>query len=407
MHQVAGTMEERRRIAKRAPAYQWQDGQLVRKLLDGSTRRVPPPAERPDIIRRTHELAGHFGTKRTMHLLTQQYYWPHIKADVAAVLGACETCKRSNPTALAVNPTMHSLPIKGLGYRWGVDLFKLPPSAAEYSRVLVAVEHLSRYVVLAPMVDKAAGTVALAFKQGVLAYFGSMAEVVSDNGTEFQGEFAELLTAYHIDHRKTSPYHPQANGLTERVVQTMKAALRKLCADDPAVREEWEERLAELQLAYNATPQASTKLSPMMVMMAQAPVVPPAVRPRIEAPVEWDHPGDGWRSAAAVARAAELLERAEILKRAGIVAARNLAIAQHKDTLRYARRHGGGYKPQALQFEVGQYVYTSRKGRDVLDPTRNPGVLRVKELRGTGVAVLEGRDGATVERHVSTLAPCH
>lgn len=51
-------------------------------------------------------------------------------------------------------------------------------------------------------------------------------------GGEVQGEFQSLLDICGIDHRCTSPYHPQVNGLTERANQTMGMLLRKVARDD-------------------------------------------------------------------------------------------------------------------------------------------------------------------------------
>ncbi len=51
--------------------------------------------------------------------------------------------------------------------------------------------------------------------------------VLTDQGTEFQGEFQVLCDKVLIDHRTTSRDHPEADGLAKRVVQTVKRALRK------------------------------------------------------------------------------------------------------------------------------------------------------------------------------------
>ncbi|KXZ55322.1 hypothetical protein GPECTOR_3g455 [Gonium pectorale] len=63
-----------------------------------------------------------------------------------------------------------------------------------------------------PLRTKGSQEVANAFLANVLAHFSAPAEVVSDGGTEFQGAFAALLEQCFIDHRVTSPNHPQANG---------------------------------------------------------------------------------------------------------------------------------------------------------------------------------------------------
>jgi hypothetical protein len=52
-----------------------------------------------------------------------------------------------------------------------------------------------------------------------------------------------------------------------------------------------------------------------------------------------------------------IAERAALFKRVMPTAMENLAIAQHRNTLRYAHTRGGSYKPKVKQFDVGDYVY--------------------------------------------------
>ncbi len=65
----------------------------------------------------------------------------------------------------------------------------------------------------------------------LLARFSAPAEVVTDRGGEFQGAFQQLLQQCFVDHRLTSTGHPQADGGAERLVQVVKAALRKHCKE--------------------------------------------------------------------------------------------------------------------------------------------------------------------------------
>ena len=46
--------------------------------------------------------------------------------------------------------------------------------------------------------------------------------IVTDNGVQFQAEIAELLQRYGIEHHKSSPYRPQANGAVEAANKNVK-----------------------------------------------------------------------------------------------------------------------------------------------------------------------------------------
>eukprot|EP00983_Pelagomonas_calceolata_P078845 1154411-Pelagomonas_calceolata.AAC.1 len=105
------------------------------------------------------------------------------------------------------------------------------------------------------------------FVEKVLCRFGSCAEVLTDGGTEFSGEFDDVLqknsivNQSFIDHRCTAPNHPQADGLAEQTVRTIKRALRKFC-ETSKTPESWDKALPWIMLGYNCSTQASTKMSP-------------------------------------------------------------------------------------------------------------------------------------------------
>ena len=403
VHQVAADIRERRRILSRAPAYRMhEEDKLLRVLLDGSTRIVPPIEERRELVRKVHVGSAHFSATRMMSLLLRTYYWPRMRSDVDAVLGVCVECKRRQTAFTADDPELHPLPILGLCYRWSVDLCKLPKTSWGFERVMICVEHLSRYLILIPLLDKSARETAFAFLLHVVGIFGVCAELITDNGTEFRGEFAELLTKLGIDHRTTSAHRAQSNGLAERAVQTVKKGVAKLTMGGPEIAEAWEWELSYLQSAYNSSVQSSTKCCPSMVMMAQAPVVPPAAKERFDKPLELFE-----LDADQQLVAADLVKRADLLKRLGFQATQNLQVAQHRDTLRYAQTHTGQYVKPKFKFEVGDFVYVYKQPKVSTDVSTHPNILRIEGLSDRGIAELCGADGNQCKRHVRALAPCH
>jgi hypothetical protein len=94
---------------------------------------------------------------------------------------------------------------------------------------MIMIEHFSKWVELVVLPDKSSHSTSQAFLQQVLSRFGACAECFTNQRLEFRGEFQDLLDRAFIDHRRTSRDHPQADDLVERMVQTCKKGLWKIC----------------------------------------------------------------------------------------------------------------------------------------------------------------------------------
>ena len=389
----------RDRVKKRVTKYSFGlDGNLHRHFPDGSTRQVPIPSARPKLILEFHQRTGHFGIRRTGSLISTQYWWWGMWGDVATELSKCALCSRVRSSFNTDKPELQPLPISGLMYRWGVDLCgPFPTTDRGNNYVMVAVEHYSKHLELVPIPNKDPATTAAALASAVLGRYGSPAEILTDRGGEWMQEFEHLLLDCMIDHRHTSASHPAANGLAERCVQTTKRALSKLCAEEGS-QVNWDLQLPWVMLGYNASTQQSTGLSPYQLMHAVTPTVPPGVRARLDQPINLDSPE---------AAAADFLARAKLVKERTIMAGDNLLIAQHRDTLRYAKLRSGNYTPQLKRYLAGDYVYVKKKDKEGLDIRAKQLILRVLEVRPTGVLILQGRCGTKRAVHITQCAPCH
>lgn len=90
---------------------------------------------------------------------------------------------------------------------------------------------------------------------------GLRAVITTDQGKEFHNKFnAEMTRVLGIEHRMTTPYHPQANGLDERFNQTLVNSLAKFAQEN---RSKLDEKLPEL--VYTAV-HDSTKHTPFEAM---------------------------------------------------------------------------------------------------------------------------------------------
>jgi DNA polymerase III alpha subunit len=133
-------------------------------------------------------------------------------------VAACTACNQAKASFEVKDPQLKPLSIMDMFYRWGVDLCKMPVTSKDGNNyVVVMIEHFTKWVELVLIPEKFSKYTAEALKR-VLTMFGAPAEVLTDQGEEFEGEFAELLESLLIDRRVTSQNHPQSHGLTERMV---------------------------------------------------------------------------------------------------------------------------------------------------------------------------------------------
>eukprot|EP00873_Tetraselmis_striata_P038743 jgi/Tetstr1/459007/TSEL_004475.t1 len=204
-------------------------GPVAISYLRDTAREVPKPEERPDAIRRVRASIGHLGRDRTYQVLARHFVWPGMHKDVGAMVKQCRACDRVKASFNQKHDRLKPMPLFGLFYRFSVDSAgPLPTSSEGHKYVIVIVEHFRKWIELVHVRDLEASTTAKAFHERVLARYGAPVEVVTDNGTEYQGAFREQLERHGIQPVDIPPGHPQANGMAERIVQLLKVALRKV-----------------------------------------------------------------------------------------------------------------------------------------------------------------------------------
>ena len=130
-----------------------------------------------------------------------------------------------------------------------VDLVgPLPPS--EGCRYLFTMlDRLSCWPEAVPLVDATATTCCRAFIRSWISRFGILDEVITDRDAQFTGQqWREMMENLGISHTTTTAFHPQSNGLVERMHRQMKGALKVRLDNDP----EWMDQLAWVCLLYTS-----------------------------------------------------------------------------------------------------------------------------------------------------------
>ena len=107
----------------------------------------------------------------------------------------------------------------------------LPRSKSGNRYVLVICDYATRYPEAIPLRSIDAEHIAEELIK-VFAQVGVPREILTDQGSNFTSQLlAELYRLLHVHPIRTSPYHPQTDGLVERFNKTLKEMLRKTVTD--------------------------------------------------------------------------------------------------------------------------------------------------------------------------------
>ena len=98
--------------------------------------------------------------------------------------------------------------------------------------------------------------------------------------------------------------------------------------------------------------------------------------------------------------------RGQTFRRVMPLAMRNLAIAQQRQKERYSLVRGGEWAKPKVSFPVGDHVMVRRETKNTLQAPAHPHMLRIVELRASGVVILEGSDAARCTKQMKDVAHC-
>ena len=209
-------------------------------------------------------LAGHLGVDKTRQRILRRFYWPTVFRDVAEFCECCEKCQRTTKRKIPPAPLI-PLPIISEPFKKiAMDIVgPLPRSRAGNIYILVICDYATRYLEAIPLRSIDAAHIAEELIK-VFARVGVPEEILTDQGSNFTSHLlSELYRLLHIHSIRTSPYHPQTDGLVERFNQTLKGMLRKTLTRKG---KDWDKLIPYLMFAYREVPQASTGFSPFELL---------------------------------------------------------------------------------------------------------------------------------------------
>ena len=197
---------------------------------------VLPLQCRSTVLKLAHDIpaASHLGINKTKDRVLQRYYWPGVFRDVANHCRTCEVCQRAQGKRYGARAEMIPLPLIEKPFqRIAMDIIgPLPRSNNGNKYILTICDYATRCPDAIPILNTEANTIAKELVS-VFARVGIPDEILTDQGSNFMSSLLhEMYLMLNISRLRTSPYHPQTDGLTERFNGTLKSMIRKFTASN-------------------------------------------------------------------------------------------------------------------------------------------------------------------------------
>ena len=243
---------------------------FISKSGDEQRQIVVPIKFRNKLLQIAHDipLGGHLGNRKTRARLLQHFFWPGIFIDVAQFCRTCVACQKTIKKGRVFRaPLIPIPPVDEPFARVAMDIVgPLVRSEKGNKFILVVCDYGTKYPEAIPLKTIDAETVANALID-IFSRTGIPREILSDQGSNFMSATVKhLCSLLHIKKLKTSPYHPQANGLVENFNGTLKKMLK--CYSDEEAKD-WDKNIPYVLFAYREAKHETTGFSPFEMLYAR------------------------------------------------------------------------------------------------------------------------------------------
>jgi hypothetical protein len=266
---------EKRKIITQIANYSWVGHDIFRTGPDLIICRCAQEDKVPNILRSCHDgpRGGHFSDKCTTYkVLHSGYYWPRIFKDASKYVIRCDSFQRIG------RPMKSNKSFEGPSYdrtleKWALDFVgPISPMSRRKNYILVCMDYVTKWVEAKALFRAIEKSVVEFIYEDIFTCFSVPREIVIDQGTQFTSKMMKELTEkYGIKHRKSSPYHPQANGQVESTNKVLEAILTKPIQ---LHHWDWDDRLLEALWAYRATWRNTTGHTPYELVYEKQVLLP-------------------------------------------------------------------------------------------------------------------------------------
>lgn len=191
-----------------------------------------------------------------------------MKTAVREFVQACVTCQQSKYDRAKLPGLLQPLPVPDSAWQvLSLDFIEGLPTSQSYNCILVVVDLLTKYGHFIPLRHPfTAAGVAKAFFANVYRHHGLPHSIISDRDRIFTSHFwSELFQLANVKLCRSTAYHPQSDGQTERLNQCLETYLRCFVHATPT---KWSKWLTSAEFWYNTSSHSAIGRSPSRHCMA-------------------------------------------------------------------------------------------------------------------------------------------
>ena len=243
--------------------FKWENGLLYQTVtthvLEVVHLMVLPKGFRVKVMDLAHDKLNHMGARRVQALLRQKFSWPGMGQEVIQYCRSCPTCQRCAKNPARKVPMgerkVMSEPFESVAF----DIVgPMPKGKGGHRFLLTAICMSSRWPEALPMKSITAKAVSLGMAE-IFSRTGIPLQLVTDQGAQFVGSVVtQLCRNLHIEKIQTTPYHPEGNGVVERMHGTLGAMLTKAASQGL----DWVGQVPFALFALRAAPNRDSMFSP-------------------------------------------------------------------------------------------------------------------------------------------------
>jgi hypothetical protein len=259
-----------KRFLNQARPYQVEKGVLFKRSAKGAPKKVIFDQEtRKLLMKEAHDDFGHRGVHAVFETLRSRFQWPYLYQDVVSYVQTCHECQIRSVKRLTT-PLNVSEP-GTLFSKIYVDVMDMPLGVNKYKYIVAARDDLTQAAEGRALKKNNSKNVAAFLWEEIICRYGSIGEIVTDNGPEFGKACETLIKKYGIPQIRITPYNSRANGVVERGHFIIRESIIKACGSKIG---DWPNKVHHAFFADKIMPRRTSGFTPFYLLHGVDAVMP-------------------------------------------------------------------------------------------------------------------------------------